>query len=78
MAEGPLTWTLTLSRCVVPTLAGEVSLLKAQCTWPFKSQGPRNLSASSTLKALEQHSLGVGFSTTTVFFEGNCGSDYDR
>jgi len=44
----------------------------------FQSRGPRKLSASSTLKAIEQHSLGVGFSTTTFFPKGNYGSDYDR
>jgi len=44
----------------------------------FQSRGPRKLSASSTLKAIEQHLLEVGFSTTTLLFKGNYGSDYDR
>ncbi len=45
----------------------------------FQSRGPRKLSASPTLKAIdEQYLLGVGFSTTTFFPKGNYGSDYDR
>ena len=44
----------------------------------LQSRGPRKLSASSTLKAIEQHLLEVGFSTTTLLFKGNYGSDYDR
>jgi len=70
---------LTLSRCVVPTLSEEKRQpFEGSVHMAFQSRGPRKLSASSTLKAIEQHLLEVGFSTTTLLFKGNYGSDYDR